>query len=262
MTKRSKASLDRRQLNLPRRENVASARIDHENQRIVFTTKDMLTNQLRRDGPAIAKSFDKIASVHIDACSAVFGTASGMIVHHLPYLDDLGFKATAARLLMSACNAYLASIEIARHGYRRQYGVMARAFIETLATVIVLSIRPTALAEFHAGTLSSTKRIGWSKPVIEPLGMYYGMLSDQFTHIGVAHAALEPLSKFNTNDEALVFITSSMRGNAWLLYVVTELIYHDEISSPRYWSTQGGGEVYYAPSDEERSWMSEFLNIL
>ena len=219
----------------------------------------MLTNQLRRDGPMIAKSFDRIASSHIKACSEIFGMASGMIVHHLPHLDDNGFKATAARLLMTACHAYLASLEIARLGYRRQYGVMARSFIETLATVIVLAIRPTALDEFHEGTLSSTKCISWAKPVIEPIGMYYGMLSDHFTHVGIAHARLEPLRPFQEDDEALSFITMSMRGNAWLLYVVTELVYHDEITAPRYWVAEGGGAVTYGPSDEERKWMEGFL---
>lgn len=219
----------------------------------------MLINQLRRDGPIIAKSFDKVASSHIDACSEIFGMTSGMIVHHLPSLDDNSFKPTAARLLLTACNAYLASVEVARHGYRRQYGVMARSFIEILATVIVLAIRPTALEEFHAGTLSSTKCIGWAKPVIEPIGMYYGMLSDNFTHIGITHAVLEPLRSFKLDDEALSFITSTMRGNSWLLYVVTELVYHDEISSPRYWFPQGGAAVAYNPSAEERLWMDKFL---
>ena len=259
MTKKSKRRLGRQGLNWPPAKNIASVRIDHENQRVVFTTNNMLINQLRRDGPIIAKSFDKVASSHLDECSAIFGKSSGLIVRHLPNLDSDDFKPTAARLLMSACHAYLASVEIARHGYRRQYGVMARSFVETLATVIVLTIRPTALSEFHAGKLSSSKCIGWAKAVIEPIGLYYGMLSDQFTHIGVGHAAFEPLIPFKDDDEELSFIGKSMRGNAWLLYVVTELVYHDEISVPRYWFAQGGDSVAYDPSEEERAWMNEFL---
>lgn len=246
-------------MNFPAKENVASARVDHENQRVVFTTKNMLTNQLRRDGPKIARSFDRVAKSDIEECSAVFGTASGMILHHLPNLDNDGYKATAARLLLSASHAYLASVEVARHGYRRQYGVMARAFLETIATVIVLAIRPTALDEFHAGTLNSTKCIGWAKPVIEPIGLYYGMLSDHFAHIGVGHADFEPLIEYKAQEEALSFIKSSMRGNVWLHYVVAELIYHDEIPAPRYWFSQGGGAVAYNPQQEERDWMREFL---
>ncbi len=259
MTKKSESALARRRLKFPQRENIASARVDHESNRIIFTTKNMLTNQLRRDGPKIARSFDNFAKADIEACSALFGTANGMIMRHLPSLDNDGYKATSARLLLSACHAYLASIEVARHGYRRQYGVMARSFLETLATVIVLAIRPTALAEFHAGTLSSTKCVGWAKPVIEPIGMYYGMLSDQFTHIGVNHASFEPLTLFTADEEPLSFIKSTMRGNVWLLFVVAELIHHDEISEPRYWFAKGGGAVAYDPAEEEREWMKVFL---
>lgn len=89
--------------------------------------------------------------------------------------------------------------------------------------------------------------------------MYYGMLSDHFTHIGTSHAALEILGPFKSDDEALSFIIRTMRSNAWLLYVVTELVYHDEISTTRYWYPKGGGAVAYNPSIDEREWMGEFL---
>lgn len=107
--------------------------------------------------------------------------------------------------------------------------MLARSLIETIATVIVIAIRPTALAEFHAGQLRSTKCVGWAKDVIPSLGQYYGMLSEQFVHIGPAHAAFEPITLYREGDEDLKFIVSSLRGDIWLLYLAAELAVSDEL---------------------------------
>ena len=233
-------------------------RVDHDKQQIVVTTKNMIINQLNRDGPKIRRSFDIAARTDIAECSELFGEAVGLVIRHLPRLDDVGCKATTSRLLTSASNTYLASIEVARHGYRRQYGMLARSFIETISTAIAIVIKPEALDLFHKGKLDSAKCIGWSKRVVGPLGNFYGMLSRQFVHIGPAHAAFEPLSRYTNDDEALKFIVSSMRGNVWLLYLAAELAFHDEVDHPRYWHSIGNG-IGYQPSDAERQWMSKFL---
>jgi len=196
MTKQTRAKGMRRKLGLPPRHKVASLHVDRENKRVVVTTKDMLQKQLHRDGPRIRASFDRLARGHLSDCSEMFGEAVGLIVRHLPNVWDDGFKATVSRLLNSASNTYLAGIEVARHGYRRQYGMLARSLIETIATVIVIAIRPTALAEFHAGKLKSTKCVGWAREAVEPLGVYYGMLSEHFVHVGRAHATFEPVAPY------------------------------------------------------------------
>jgi hypothetical protein len=224
----------------------------------VVTTKDMILKQIGRDGPRIRASFDRIAHSDLSDCSEIFGEAVGLLIRHLPKVGDEGFKATVSRLLNTASNTYLASIEVARHGYRRQYGMLARSFIETIATVIVLAIRPSALAEFHAGKLKSTKCVGWAKDAVAPLGVYYGMLSEHFVHTGPAHATLEPVARYTEDEEALAFILSTLRGNVWLLYLAAELAFHDEIGVPRYWKPVGQG-VAFEPSDTERSWMASFL---
>lgn len=258
MTNREQRRRLRRDFKVPQGGNVASVRLDTASKQIVFTTKDMIQNQLSRDGPKIRRSFDVLAKSHIAACSEVFGEAAGLILRHLPRFDDNGFKATSSRLLTSASNTYLASIEVARHGYRRQYGMLARSFIETIATVIALAIEPTALNQFHSGKLQSTRCVGWAKAVLPPLGLYYGMLSNEFVHIGPAHAAFEPLSTYSPQDEALKFIASSMRGDVWMLYLAAELVFHDELEGCRYWHPKEGG-VSYDPSEEVRAWMAAFL---
>src|SRR3546814_13152669 len=117
--------------------------------------------------------------------------------------------------------------------------MVARSMIATIATVTSIAIRPTAREQFHAGTLQSTKCVGWAKEVLEPLGMYYGMLSNQFVHIGPVHAAFEPIRRYTPDDEALRFIVSSMRGNVWMLFLTAEPVFHDG----KIGRASGGGRV-------------------
>lgn len=67
----------------PSIENVASLRIDHERKRTVFVTKDILVNQIQRDGPVIARSFDAIAKKDIEEISAVIADAVSLIYNHI-----------------------------------------------------------------------------------------------------------------------------------------------------------------------------------
>jgi hypothetical protein len=114
---------------LPRSDNVAGFYNNQEIKKFVLITKDLLTNCIYRDSPAIARSFDQIARKDIEAISSIYGEVTYMISRHLigVDLDDLALKPTCARLLLSASQTFAASIQIARYGFRRQYGNMARS---------------------------------------------------------------------------------------------------------------------------------------
>lgn len=225
---------------------------------MIFVTKDVLVNQISRDGPLIAKSFDRLTKNDIREISAVFADSMGLIFRHT-IVDSEEYKPTCARLLSSALSAYMASIEVARHGFRRPYGAVARNVIEALATVLNIAMEFDALKNFHAGRLQSTRSIAFAKKAIPPFGRHYGMLSEHFVHINTAHAGLEPIVSYKEGEEPLAFIISTLRANAWLIYVVAELVFHDEITNPRYWRCLGQGAFAYDPSETERAWQKEFL---
>jgi hypothetical protein len=239
-------------------DNIASIRFDDANKRAIIVTKDILVNQISRDGPIIAKSFDRLAKGHIRAISAVIADSMTLIFQHMA-TDTEDYKPTCSRLLSSALSAFMASIEVARHGFRRPYGAMARNVVEALATVLSIVIEPRALVEFHAGKLQSTRSISIAKRAIPTFGQHYGLLSEHFVHINRAHAGLEPIVRYEEGEEPFSFIISTLRANAWLIYVVAELVFHDEILSPRYWRYLGQGAFAYNPSEAERAWQQEFL---
>jgi hypothetical protein len=132
--------------------------------------------------------------------------------------------------------------------------------MEALATVLHISIEPDALGDFHAGRLKSTKSISVANKAIPPFGYGYGIFSKHFVHINRAHAALDPIVSYEASEEPLAFILSTLRANALLMYVVAELVFHDEIAAPRYWRHFGHGAFSYDPSDAERKWQKHFLD--
>jgi hypothetical protein len=244
---------------LPPKENVAAVLLDRESKHAVVVTKDILINQIFRDGPKIAKSFDRLTENDIRAISAVLADAMGVIFSHV-VIDAEDYKPTCARLLASAITAFMASLEVARHGFRRPYGAMARIILETLATVLHIVVEPAALGQFNAGTLRSTRSVTVAGKVLPLFGRQYGMLSDLFVHINKSHAGLDPIVSYEKDDAALGFILKSLRATAWLIYAVAELAFHDDVSSPRYWRSVGPGEFVYDPSDAERRNLKNFFN--
>lgn len=256
MTEKQQRTKRRRRL--PRHDDVAGISLDPETGRAFIVTKDTLLNQLHRDGPKIRRSFDDLSSSHIRDCSELLAIVQTILIRHLSSDND-GFKGTSARLIWYGVRTLIASIEVARCGYRRAYGVLARTVIETIATAIYLILKEAALDQFHTDTLQSTKCITAAKAVFPPLGSYYGMLSKEFVHVGRQHAVFEPSLSYSQDDPSLSFILHSLRANTWMLYVAAELAFHDEVQTPRYWFRVDGQRVAYNPSESERTWMARFL---
>jgi hypothetical protein len=213
---------------------------------------------LHRDGPAIATSFDKLAKNDIHEISAVIADALSLLYRHINS-GEADYRATCAALISSSLSTYIASIQVARHGYPRPYGSIARGIVEVLSTVIHIVTDPDALDQFHEGKLKSTKSISVATKVFPPFGPMYGMLSNQFVHITKSHALFEPTLKYKERNEPFNFIISTLRMHAWLIYVVTELVFHKDLRERRYWKSISENELAYDPSEEEKIWQEKFL---
>lgn len=259
LTTKSIGRLKRDRCKLPKQSEVAAA-IIHDD-KLVIVTKDMLVKQLHRDGPRVAKSFDLLARKDISECSAVFARQTAMLLRYLHGVDDDGFHATAARLLFSALNSYTASVEVARHGYPRQYGATARMVVETLATVLAITTEPASLKKFNEGKLDSTKCFPAAKKCLPMIGQLYGMLSNDFVHIGRGHAVFQGPSLYKPADESLQFIISCMRALILLTDIVVDLIFGTDSGSTLYWRQEGKGWIF-DPEPTTRNWMNEFAKIV
>jgi hypothetical protein len=150
-------------------------------------------------------------------------------------LADEGLRPTCLRLLVSAIDTFGGAAHLARSGYRRQYGILSRHVVETLATVLHLLSEPNALDQLHAGQLQSSKSITVAKRVLPHFGELYGMLSQTFVHVGRMQTSVEPLVTYRDDDEALGYIMPDMKHLIWLVYATAELTCLDTVGQPRYW---------------------------
>jgi hypothetical protein len=252
---------------MPAPGNVASAYRDQE--KVILVTKDFMLNQLRRDASRIAGSFDEHVGSELEKISELVANIYGILAPKIigTNLTEKDLTSTSARLLHHAGTTFIGAAHLARGGFRRQYMVLLRSVIETIAVVLQLCADPKALVHFYAGTLSSTKAVtAANKRFPFPVfGRLYGMLSNEFVHIGENHAAFEPMGDYSKDDEDLKLILTSMKFTALVMYIATELVFIEFIPRPRYWKIVARHEdgtrveVSYEPSEEARGWQAEFL---
>ena len=144
-------------------------------------------------------------------------------------------------------------------------GIVARNALEIIATVLHLGIRPLDLGRFLNGDLESSKTISSAKMVLPPFGGMYGLLSNEFVHLGKLYTEPQLYRPYKSRkDEGLDTALSILKTTVWLYYVTAELTFHGVVEKPRYWSRttsalKGHAVFAYDPSPIEREWMQGFL---
>jgi hypothetical protein len=240
---------------------VTSALIDHEAKKLFVFTDDMLINQLRRDGPRIEASFDRLCADDLTELSALLSRANGLFFSGLSVglkkQDDL--RVACAQLLMNAANSFAAAVAVLRMGYVLQPGIIIRSLLEAVSTALHLMQNPKDLAAYESHALKSPKTIAAAKKALPPFGLLYANFSDNFAHIGHLHKSITPIREYTEKHEALQVNLGSLRIAAWLLYVTAELVFNDLLEQPRYWHPAEQG-YKYDPSENEKVWMKNFFN--
>ncbi|GEO40901.1 hypothetical protein SAE02_50490 [Skermanella aerolata] len=174
---------------------------------------------------------------------------------------DIGIRSTCARLFINSFQSISASIQVARYGYWREYGNIARSIVENLAVIVHLVGNDNALEEFHKEKLQSSKSITYARKRFSVLGPLYGLLSNQFVHIGPECAELRFTECYNQGDDDIDFIDSNLRAVTLLSYIVAELVFFEQVDVPKYWECIGEGEYKTNPSEEAHRWQADLLGV-
>ena len=132
-----------------------SALFDTDDKQLVFFTSDMLINQLRRDGPRIETSFDKLCEPDLRELSELFSKTLGLLYSGLKasLRHDQKIKAACAQLLMNAANSFGAATALLRMGYVLQPGIVIRSMLEAISTAMIFICNEIArpLQQMHGG---------------------------------------------------------------------------------------------------------------
>ena len=248
-------------------QRVLDAFLDHERKVAVVVSNDFLIQTLRRDCPEIANHFDEDFAEELQELNDQFCQVMAIWIRawHLDKAVQPPEVRMAIFLLLSnAAQTFIAALELLRHGFRLQPGILIRGLIENLTTVCHLGQRPQDLAAIQSGKLSSTDTLAAAKRVIPIFGPLYGLFSDTFVHVSQCHFDFNPVVRCSATDEAVTANFSFLRMGVWLLYVVIELAFFPEVDRHRYWHVvdhpAGRAAYVYRPSDEEEKWRVEFLS--
>jgi hypothetical protein len=135
-----------------------------------------------------------------------------------------------------------------------------RNVLEVISTVCHIVVNEGELRTLQKGELDSTRTIASAKKVFPPFGQVYGLLSDHFTHVSTLHYdTANPIKEYTKDEEALKMNLNFLRLTIWLINVVAELAFFDDVSAHRYFKKVTDDAFVYAPSDHERRWMEQFL---
>ncbi len=168
---------------------------------------------------------------------------------------------TCVKLLWNAVDTVMAATELLRSGRTLQPPILLRTVVIMLATALHLRLHPEDLPTFETGVLEDKVVLATAKRVVTPFGRLYGLLSDDFVHVGLAHRMLHVREQHDTKSELVAFNLTCIRHVTWLAYVTTEAIFVHSLKAPRYWKPVSETGVDYAPSPEETRRMNAWLAL-
>ena len=240
--------------------------IDIENRRIIATSNDVLFNQLKRDCPRIADAFDKMCSAQFQAFNDETCRFMATFAELLAAFPEKPYKRelymTYLTILINATHTFIAAVELTRRGFRLQPGILIRSILESVSTVCHLVINQHHVEKLKAGQLRSTRTIASAKKVFPPLGRFYGLLSESFTHISHLHYSVSDensIKEYRAGEDALEFNCNALRFSIWSINVVSELAFFDSLSRHNYFRKIAENAFLYEPSDAERQRTEQFL---
>jgi len=236
--------------------------VDEKRGRTYIFTEGTILNQLRRDAPKIAISFDKICVGQLTDTDRMAARTLGILSTYLMPADedDDTVRNISAKIVLNSMNTLTAAIAILRDGYTLQPGMLVRNILESLTTVLCIFSDAGDLAAFKLDRLKPESKIGTANKVLPIFGALYGMFSDGFTHVRGSHGHLHPVLEYKEIDEALKVNLQFVRIAMWLIYVVTELVFLDVIAPKgMYWKKIAPGTFSYEPDPEGKKWMNRLL---
>lgn len=241
--------------------NVSNIVFDKSRKKALIFSKNMLSNQIRRDALKIQNSFDvywnselvRIDEQYSKACSLIYAVLTTDC-----YKENIRLV-RSAELLTNATNSFTAAALLLRSGFVLQPGILLRTLIESVAIAINLCTDEQALEKYEAGRLDSGYAVKCARAVFPQIAKLYGYYSNQFSHVGEMHKAFTSVTDYAKEDIRVDANISMLKCCALTLYMTAELLYPDFVTAPRYWKPSEGGGSCFAPDESEKQWLMTFI---
>lgn len=208
---------------------------------LIIHSDSMLMNRVQREAQVVAASFDLITRDAVAHIEQMYGLAAVLLYKGLDELNDSGddLRQTCETVLMNAMKSLTAAFALIRTGWRLQPNHCLRNGMEAAGVVLHLIQNPTHLSDFKNGRLESTKTLRAAKAAIPVIGQLYGILSEEFAHVGKPYWHMQKGNIYTESEPALWQNLAGIAGFALMLYIVAELLFFDKLAEPQCWKKVG-----------------------
>ena len=228
-----------------------------------MVSQSMLMNRVEREARVVAHSFDAISGEAVAHLELMYGRVAALLYVGLQGAkasgDDL--RHTCAIVLTNALKSLTAAFTLLRTGWRLQPYLCLRNGMEATSVVIHLLQQPDDLERFKDGRLESPKTIKSAKAAIPPIGQMYGILSEEFVHVGKPFRHVQKGNVYAESEWEMWQGLASIAGFAFILYLVTELTFIDDVAQPQCWARVGTGGYTQQWAVEIKTWREAFVRI-
>ena len=223
----------------------------------------MLMNRVSHEATNVAISFDGICQEAVGHLETIYSRVAGVLYIGLENSKATGdeLRQSCGTVLSNALKSLTAAFALLRSGWRLQPYLCLRNGMEAASVVLYLIQRPDELQKFKDGNLETTKTITVAKNAIPPIGRLYGILSDEFTHIGKPFLHLQKGNVYTDSEWEMWQCLASIAGFCEMLYLITELVFYDLVSDHHCWVRVDGTSYRQQRSKDMTEWHDGFARI-
>lgn len=229
-------------------------------------TKESILNNLQTGSDSIAKEFDTLHAEEVTKIVGELATSYQTLQTLLnkgdedpTRLSDVDFQ--SALIYWSSLNTIFSGVDLLRRGYLKEPQMLMRNALESFSAAYDIHVHPEKLDQLLQGSkkFDSTDSIAEAKKIFPIIGMWYGMLSNEFTHVGRLHSLPHKVTNsllsmgghFDSNDQSLAKINLlAILGTINVLGDLLELTFIRHIPEPRFWEKVDGTTYNHKPNRE------------
>lgn len=220
---------------------------------ILFAAADnMLMNRVEREARTISQGFDLLCRDQIVELEEIYGSIGVLLVAGKKYTEssrDL-LRSVLFKVLTNALKSFTAAFSLLRTGWRLQPYQCLRNCMEALSVTLHLFMHGEDLEKFEKDKLQSTATFKSAKELMPVFGKVYGILSEEFTHVGRPFRFVQNGGVYTREEDDLWQCLGALAAVLWLFYQTTELIFLGLTGTPRFWEEIEVGRYELKLSEE------------
>jgi len=240
----------------------------------MHSKKETILKQFKSTSVDISKRYDKLYSNQIqeiaEELSVSFNNLFSVINRkNQKEISDHNFQ--AALLFWSGANSIMSSIDIFRRGYPREPLIILRHALEIISTGYCAHQDPQISEKLlRSEKINSSKNISKAKKIQPIIGLMYGLLSNNISHISTLHiipsgskTSLPIGGIYDKEDQKnKPLVLSMILTVSEILNSFIEIVFFEKIKNVRFWEYAGNNRLRYKPLNKIKNRQKRIMDVL